>query len=247
MLNMPGTLPVTTRVVTGRVAGMYSKSNILWTLVLRLVFLPRSLCLLCRLGASNVLSIIDLAFSVGRTVLGIEPLSIFLLPNMPLVGFEPVSLSHLLNMPATLPFTTVVTSRVAGMFSICDKDNGSNPTSGMFGERNMDRGSNPSTVLSTENAKSILESTLLAPNRHNRQGERGRNINLRTSVQRILLLLNMPATLPVTPRVLTGKVASMFSTADPYLYYKWSDKGLVPIVSWIDDRKIKKESMERFC
>jgi hypothetical protein len=58
----------------------------------------------------------------------------------------------------------------------------------MFGERNMDRGLNPSNVLPTENAKSILESTLLAPNRHhNRQGEWGRNINLRTSVQEILL------------------------------------------------------------
>ncbi len=65
----------------------------------------------------------------------------------------------------------------------------------MFGERNMDRDSNPSTVLPTENAKSILESKLLAPNCQDRQGERGRNINLRTSVQSILLLLDMAATL----------------------------------------------------
>jgi hypothetical protein len=33
----------------------------------------------------------------------------------------------------------------------------------MLGESNMDRDLNPSTVLPTENAKSILESTLLAP------------------------------------------------------------------------------------
>jgi hypothetical protein len=111
-------------------------------------------------------------------------------------------------MPVT---TRVVIGIVAGMHSTCDKDYGSNHLSGMLGERNMYRGSNPSTVLPTENAKSILESTLLVPNYHNRQGERGRNINLRTSVQEILLLLYMPAILPVTTRVLIGIVAGMFS------------------------------------
>jgi hypothetical protein len=119
----------------------------------------------------------------------------------------------LLDMPATT--TCVVTGRVAGMSSKCDKNTGSNPISGMFGKRNMDRDSNPSTMLPTENAKSTLESSLLAPSHHNRQGERGRKINLRTSVQRILLLLDMPATLPVTTRVLTGRVAGMYSTPAP--------------------------------
>ncbi len=118
LLDMPATLPVTTCVVTGRVAGMSRKSNILWTLVLRLMFLPRSPCLLWGLGGSKVLSSIDLAFSVARTVLGYKPLSIFLSPKMPLMGFEQVPLSHLLSMPATLPVTTrVVTGRVAGMSS----------------------------------------------------------------------------------------------------------------------------------
>jgi hypothetical protein len=144
------------------------------------MYLPYSPCLLWQLGASNVLSSIDLAFSVSCTLLGFIPLSIFCLPNMPLKGFEPGSLSHMLCMPATLPVSTcVLIGRVAGMHSMCNKDSGSNPLSGKLGERNMDRGLNPSTVQPTENAKSILESTLLAPNCHNRQQERGRNINLR--------------------------------------------------------------------
>ncbi len=72
-----------------------------------------------------------------------------------------------------MPVTThVLIGIVAGMHSICDKDYGSNPLSGMLGERNMDKGSIPSTVPPTENAKAILlESTLLVPNCHNRQGE----------------------------------------------------------------------------
>jgi hypothetical protein len=127
-----------------------------------------------------MLSIIVLEFSVGRTVLGTETLLMFHSPNMPLKGFEPESLSHKLCMPATMPVTTcIVTGRVAGIYSICDKDSGSNPVTGMLGKQNMDRDSNPSTVQPTENAKTILESTLLAPNHHNRQGGRGGNINLR--------------------------------------------------------------------
>ncbi len=61
-----------------------------------------------------------------------------------------------------------LTGRVASMYSKCDKDTSSYPLCGMFGERNMDRSSNPSTVLPTENAKSVLESMLLTANRHNR-------------------------------------------------------------------------------
>ncbi len=68
----------------------------------------------------------------------------------------------------------------------------------MFSERNMKRGANPCTVLPTENTKSILDSMFVTPNRNNRQGEWGRDINLRTSVQSILLLLDIPATLTVT-------------------------------------------------
>jgi hypothetical protein len=52
---------------------------------------------------SNILSSTDLAFSVGKTVLGFELLSIFLSPNMPHKGYELVSLSHLLYILATLP------------------------------------------------------------------------------------------------------------------------------------------------
>jgi hypothetical protein len=106
------------------------------------------------------------------------------------------------------------------MSSKCDKDTGSYPLSSMLGERNMDRSSNPSTVLPTENAKSRLESMLLAPNCHYTQGERGRNINLRTSLQRILLLLDMPATLPVTTHVVTGRLAGMSSNDGHQAQYK---------------------------
>jgi hypothetical protein len=121
--------------------------------------------------------------------------------------------------------------RVAGMASKCDKDTGSNPISGMFCKRNMDRDLNPSTVLLTENAKSILGSALLAPICHNRQGERGRNINLRTSVQRILLLLDMAATLPVTTHVVTGRVADMSSKCD-------KDTGSNPISGMFGERNM---------
>ncbi len=151
---------------------------------------------------------------MGRTVLGFKPLSIFLSPNMPLKGFEPVSLSHLLDMPATLPVTTrVLIGRVASMHSKCDKDTGSNPINDMLGERNMDRGSNTSTVLPTENAKSILESTLLTPNCHNRQGERGWNINLQNQCpENITFARHAGHTLPVTTRVVTSRVAGMHSS-----------------------------------
>jgi hypothetical protein len=81
---------------------------------------------------------------------------------MPPKGFEPESLSHILCRPATLPNSThVLIGRVAAMSNKCDKNIGSNPLRGIIGKRNMDRGSNPRTVQPTENAKSILENTLL--------------------------------------------------------------------------------------
>ena len=65
------------------------------------------------------------------------------------------------------------------------------------------------TVQPTVKMLSLYLKARYLRNHFNRQEERGRNINLRTSVQEILLLLDMPATLPVTTRVVTGRVASM--------------------------------------
>jgi hypothetical protein len=101
---------------------MSSKSNISWTLVSQinvppLLSLP-TVAIRCKLCAFKYL-----AFSVGWTVLGFKPLSIFRPPNMPLKGFEPESLSHMLCILATLPVSTrVVTGRVAAMSNKCDKD-----------------------------------------------------------------------------------------------------------------------------
>ncbi len=64
LINMPATQTITTHVVTGWVASMFSKSNIVRTPALRLMLLPRSPCLLWLSGASNMLSSIDLVFSV---------------------------------------------------------------------------------------------------------------------------------------------------------------------------------------